>query len=117
MLRYSPDLLLNCSRPELSSLLLGPLGTNAGGFGSCGKVFENTADPDYRLLLAAIGRAKAVLESEPRYATPQFRPNRQYVREMKKYGILPTAFDQVKDPVDIFATDQEYWKSFWAKAQ
>jgi len=37
--RFSANILLNFSRPELSPLLLGPLAREAGGFGSCGPVF------------------------------------------------------------------------------
>jgi len=113
MLRYSPMILLNFSRPEFSSLLLAPLPASAGGFNSCGKVFENVSDPDYQLLLAAIKRGQALLDAEPRYGTPKFQPNRQYVREMKKYGVLPISFDLAKDKLDIFDADQQYWKSLW----
>jgi len=111
--RYSANILLNFTRPACSPLLLGPLATGAGGFGSCGDVFKDTNDPDYRDLLAAIERAKAIIEFEPRYATPGFRPNRQYIREMQKYGILPDAFDRRRDTLDVFETDQKYWRSLW----
>jgi hypothetical protein len=49
----------------------------------------------------------------PRFAVHGFQPNPQYVREMKKYGILPAGFDLAKDPLDVFAADQRYWQSFW----
>ncbi len=42
-----------------------------------------------------------------------FRPNKNYVREMKRYGILPPQFDLAKDPIDCYATDRAYWKLFW----
>jgi hypothetical protein len=32
---------------------------------------------------------------------------------MKKYAILPAAFDLTKNNLDVFQTDQSYWKSFW----
>ncbi|MEI8375116.1 MAG: hypothetical protein WCJ35_20030 [Planctomycetota bacterium] len=41
-----------------------------------------------------------------------FRPNKDYVREMKRYGILPPEFNLAKDPIDCYATDQAYWKLF-----
>ncbi len=44
--------------------------------------------------------------------TPE-RPSPNYVREMKRYGILPTDFDLATDPIDAYATDQAYWQSFW----
>lgn len=45
--------------------------------------------------------------------TGGFKPNKDYVREMKRYGILPPEFDVAKDPIDCYATDQAYWKLFW----
>jgi predicted component of viral defense system (DUF524 family) len=53
----------------------------------------------------------------PRYGTPGFRPNWQYVREMKRFGVLPAEFDPARSPIDIFATDQAYWKSLWPSAE
>ncbi|MBI4325001.1 MAG: PD40 domain-containing protein [Chloroflexi bacterium] len=111
--RFSVNIMLNFTRPQLSPLLLGPLAKAAGGFGSCGEVFKDTDDPDYRLLLSSIAKGKADLDAEPRFATPGFKPNPQYVREMKKYGILPPAFDLAKDTLNVYETDQEYWRSFW----
>lgn len=46
------------------------------------------------------------------YHVPDFRPNVHYVREMKRYGILPADFDLVS-PLDVYATDQAYWRQFW----
>ena len=111
--RLSPNILLNFTRPELSALLLGPLGKPAGGYGSCGEVFKDTKDADFQVMLAAIRRAKSALDREPRFGTPGFKPNRQYVREMKRFGTLPASFDLATDPVDVFATDQAYWRSLW----
>ncbi len=111
--KLSANILLNFTRPAKSSLLLGPLAKEAGGYGSCGRVFAGTDDPDFRRLLASIEQGKSDLDSVPRYATPGFRPNRQYVREMKRYGILPASFDPQSDPIDVFQADQAYWRSFW----
>jgi hypothetical protein len=111
--RFSPNILVNFTRPHFSPILLGPLSKEAGGFGSCGEVFKDTADPDYQLLLAAIERGKAELNAKPRFPSPDFKPNPQYVREMKKYGILPHAFDLAQDTLDVYEADQAYWRSFW----
>ena len=111
--RFSPNILLNFTRPEKSALLLGPLAKEAGGFESCGEVFEDKNDPDYRGLLAAIEKGKARIDAQPRFGTPNFKPNRQYVREMKRFGVLPPSFDPSRDPIDVFAADQRYWRSFW----
>jgi hypothetical protein len=65
------------------------------------------------VLLGAIQKAKADLDVEARFGTPGFQPNPQYVREMKRFGILPAAFELAKDSLDVFAIDQRYWRSLW----
>jgi len=111
--RFSENILVNLTRPPLSPLLLGPLAEEAGGWGSCDQVFADSDDADYQVLLALLEKAKTEADARPRYGTPDFRPNRQYVREMKKYGILKPDFDADKGPIDIFNVDQAYWRSFW----
>jgi hypothetical protein len=111
--RFTPNTLLNFTRPEWSPLLLGPLAKSAGGFGSCGGVFQDTDDPDYQLLLASIRQGTAELQAKPRFPSPDFQPNPQYVREMKKYGVLPPSFDLGKDTLDVYEADQHYWRSLW----
>ena len=111
--RYSVHILLNFTRPELSPLLLAPLAKVSGGLERCGAVFRDQTDPDYQAILGGLQAGKSLLDSEPRYGTPGFRPNPQYVREMQKYAILPATFDLTKSRLDVFQTDQSYWKSFW----
>jgi hypothetical protein len=77
-------------------------------------VFASTDDPDYRKLLDAIRAAGKRLEAIKRFDMPGFRPNEPYLREMKRYGILPAALGPA-DPVDPYAADQAYWRSFWLK--
>ncbi len=111
--RFSGHILLNLSRPELSPLLLGPLPKAAGGWGTCPSAFTGRDDIAYKILLAAIEREKKRLENVPRFGTSGFKPNKQYVREMKRFGVLPAEFDLSRDPIDVFETDQQYWKQFW----
>jgi hypothetical protein len=35
------------------------------------------------------------------------------VRELKRYGVLPASFDLATDPIDVYATDGQYFRSFW----
>ena len=44
--------------------------------------------------------------------TPE-SPSPHYIREMKRYGILPHDLDAAADPIDVYATDEAYWRSFW----
>jgi hypothetical protein len=44
--------------------------------------------------------------------TPE-RPSPNYLREMKRYGILPPELNPATDPFDAYAADQAYWRSFW----
>jgi hypothetical protein len=41
------------------------------------------------------------------------RPSPQYIRELKRYGILPPDFDLERDGIDAYATDEAYWQSLW----
>ncbi|MCP4786483.1 MAG: hypothetical protein GY903_31710 [Fuerstiella sp.] len=41
------------------------------------------------------------------------RPSPHYIREMKRYGILPAAFSIETDTIDAYETDEAYWRSFW----
>jgi hypothetical protein len=108
--RFSVHILLNLSEPENSPLLLGPLARKAGGFGSCDEVFKDKEDPDYIRLLSAIKDCKRKAETRPRFGTSGFRPNHQYIREMKTYGVLPDTFNADTDVVDPFQIDQDYWR-------
>lgn len=117
----SRHIVFNLSRPEKSLLLLAPLAEAAGGWGLCrdpktqasAAVFANTSDPDYQTLLAMIEAGREFLATQnPRFDLPQFRPRADWVRELKRYGILPA--DQTADvPVDVYATERRYWESLW----
>jgi len=110
--KFSPSMLVNLTRPELSPLLLGPLAKSAGGWESCGPVLTSTEDPAYLALRASLERGKAEAEQRPRYGTAGFRPNRQYIRELKRYGVLASDFDPATSPIDIFAADRAYWATY-----
>ena len=115
--RWSRDLFYNLSQPEKSVLLLAPLAKQAGGFESCGTiVFANTADSDYQKILAAIQDAKEKLEQIRRFDMPGFRPRVEYVRELKRYGILPA--NQGDDAAfDVYVAERAYWQSLWYRAE
>ena len=117
--RFSRHILYNLSQPARSLLLLAPLAKAAGGYGTCpvegapegGGVFGGTEDPGYRVLLGAIREAKAYLETIKRFDMPGFRPRKQYVREMKRFGILPETFRLDGSPVDVYKLERAYWAS------
>ena len=120
--KYHDEVLYNLSRPPQSPLLLAPLSQQAGGWGLCVKpaggptaeaVFQSVDDPDYRELLASIQSGQAELDRIKRFDMPGFRPNQHYVREMKRYGILPEDFDLDSDSIDSYQVDRAYWRSFW----
>jgi hypothetical protein len=113
------ELLYNLTDPERSLVLMAPLAKKAGGLGLCGSgagsqpVFADTRDPDYRRVFGQIMRASERLTAIKRFDMPGFKPSPHYVREMKRYGILPNSFDVTRDPLNVYETDQTYWKSFW----
>ena len=131
--RFSRHRVFNLTRPEKSLVLLAPLSRQAGGYaegepqqkqiredrGRPPKpivhplIFHDCRDPDYRKILAHIQAAKAKLDQIKRFDMPGFRPPPEYVREMKRYGALPAAFDLAKEPIDVYTTDRAYWRSLW----
>jgi len=123
---YVPrHLVYNLTRPEKSLILLAPLAKKAGGYELCkaaGRtagagptpVFADTTDPDYQKILALCKAGTDYLNKIKRFDMPGFRPRKAYVREMKRYGILPA--DLPDDaPIDVYATDRAYWQSLWHK--
>jgi hypothetical protein len=103
----------NLSRPDRSPILLAPLAKSAGGQGRCGKdVFKTKKDPCYQAVLRAIEQAGKRLEKGKRFDMPGFMPDPSYVREMKRFGILPDDH-KPDDPIDVYEVDQKYWESFW----
>lgn len=135
--RYSRHHVFNLSRPEKSLVLLVPLARAAGGYAegalpAAGDqrlvpedrrrppppavhpvVFADTSDPDYGAMLAHLVAAGAALDEIKRFDMPGFRPNEHYVRELKRFGVLPAAFDPARDPLDVYASDEAYWRSLW----
>jgi hypothetical protein len=113
-LRYSANVLLDFTAPAESALLLAPLAKASGGWERCGPpVFADATDPDLAALRAAIAQGKAALEAAGNFGHAEFRPNPQYLREMRRFGILPAAFDPAREPIDVFDIDQRYWRSLW----
>lgn len=131
----SRHILYNLTRPEKSVLLLGPLSKEAGGYGSCKEVlklyksgaiqklgnpvevFKDTSDPDYQTLLAMIQAGKDMLGEIKRFDMPGFRPRGEYLREMKRFGILSESFDVGSSELtmDAYEMDRRYWESLWHK--
>ena len=111
---FDAGVLVDYTQPECSSILLAPLAKEAGGLGRCGRaVFADKNDPDYKKVLASIESGKKLHDERPAWGMPGWKPNPQYVREMKRFGVLPESFDLAKDAFDPFAIDQAYWRSLW----
>ncbi len=119
------ELLFNLSHPEASLALLAPLSKEAGGLDLCramtngqvsarqsAQVFCSTNDPSYQKILATIRKAGEHLNKIKRFDMPGFMPNVPYIREMKRFGILPATLGP-DESVDVYATDEKYWRSFW----
>ena len=112
--------LYNLSHPEKSMVLLAPLAKESGGYGWCSAkgsepIFRDARDPDYLRILDAVRRAKDRRETHRPSDMPDFRPNEHYVRWMRRFGILPSDFDLAGDFVDVYRTDEAYWRSLWHK--
>ena len=120
-LRLARHAVFNLSRPDKSLMLLAPLAKEAGGYGLCQTtdqngterpVFSDRNDPDYQAIRALCHEGQLCLDKIKRFDMPGFQPPKAYVREMKRYGVLPEAFDQ-DQPVDSYTLDQAYWQSLW----
>ncbi len=119
-------LLFNLTRPEKSLMVLAPLSENAGGYGLCKRaaasgepdkliaVLENAKDPDYTNILALCQDGKRHLDRITRFDMPEFRPRPSYIREMKRFGILPPNLP-ANARIDVYAADRAYWQSLWWK--
>lgn len=124
--RFSRHLLYNLTRPEQSPLLLAALAKEAGGLALCREggpgtdsvaaVFRDTTDPDYQTILAAIVDAHKALEEIKRFDMPGFQPRPEWVREMKRFGVLPER-TPAGEALDVYAIERKYWESLWPGAQ
>jgi hypothetical protein len=131
--RSSRHHVFNLTEPAQSLMLKAPLAKSAGGYaeGPAGDpkpvaidlahapkpfkhpiLFENTNDADYQAVLAHIQAAKARLDEIKRFDMPGFTPCEQYVREMKRYKLLPESFDLAKDLINVYEMDKKYFDSF-----
>ena len=121
----SRHIVFNLSHPEKSLILLAPLAESAGGWGLCRdprtrepvKVLADKADPGYQALLAlcAAGR-DALAQGTRRFDMSGFLPRADWLREMKRYGILP-ADTTASAPLDCYAVERRYWESLWHTPQ
>jgi hypothetical protein len=119
-LNTSRHIVFNLSRPEKSLLLLAPLAESAGGWGLCqdpktkskANVFPGQNDPDYLALRAMCDAGKQRMDQIKRFDMPDFRPRIDWVREMKRYGIL-SAGVSAEDQIDVYETERRYWQSLW----
>ena len=124
LLGTSRHIVFNLTRPEHSLIVLGPLAASAGGWGLCRdpknkepvSVFASTADPDYQKLLAVCVAGKERMDKAKRFDMEGFRPRADWVREMKRYGILSAATGS-DEPLDVYAVEKRYWQSLWPMPQ
>ena len=76
-------------------------------------VFASTADPGYQAILAMVVAGKEFLDRDStRFDKPGFKPRADWVREMKRYGVLPECV-KPEEVTDAYGIEQDYWKSLW----
>ena len=133
MSRFSRHRIFNLTAPDKSLVLLSPLSKKSGGYAEGEPVktqvmeslnippepvkhpviFENTDDVDYQKILTHVMAGRDKLNEIKRFDMPDFKPNHHYIREMKRYGVLPASFDLDKDSIDVYETDRKYWEMLW----
>jgi len=123
-IKMSRHIMFNLSRPEKSLILLAPLSPHSGGYGLCAEhgskagesmpaaVFADTNDPDYQKILAMCADGCDYLDKNKRFDMPGFRPTPQYVREMRRFGIV-TNNVAANAAIDAYQADGAYWQSLW----
>jgi hypothetical protein len=119
-LNTSRHIVFNLTHPDQSLMLLAPLAKAAGGWGLCHEpgstnrvaVFNETNDSDYAALKAMCVTGKERLEQIKRFDMANFRPRQDWVREMKRYGILAAEMKS-DEQVDVYAVEKKYWESLW----
>ena len=119
-IRRNRHIVFNLTKPDRSLMLLAPLAKSAGGQGTCseesqspgeGTVFTTTEDPDFQAILGMCQAGHRRLGEIKRFDMPGFRPRPEWIREMKRCGVLAEDFDPANDPIDVYATEQSYWES------
>ena len=78
-------------------------------------IFKDETDRDYLAILTHIRAAGRKLHEIKRFDMPGFKPNEHYVREMRRFGILPASFNVDRDAINVYDTDSDYWASLWHK--
>jgi hypothetical protein len=115
--KFSRQIVYDLTVPDKSLLLRAPLAKSAGGYESCGTaVLPGKDDPRYQTILAAIERTKTRLEEIRRFDMSGFVPPSQYVRELKKFQVLPPEHIPTT-PVDVYELEQKYWRSLWYRPE
>ena len=120
-LPLSRHFMFNLTRPEKSLILMAPLAKTAGGYAVNTEkmkhphpvVFKDTSDADYQAILKMVDAGKKKLDEVKRFDMSGFKPRKEYIREMKRYGVLPANFNIDKDDVDIYKLDEWYWRHLW----
>ena len=112
-LNTSRHIVFNLSRPEKSLILLAPLAESADGWGLCHtNVFVSKSDPGYQQLLDLLLAGQNFLDQNTRFDAENFRPRKDWVREMQRYGILPECVTP-DDVTDVYKVERAYWASLW----
>jgi hypothetical protein len=131
---FFADHRFNLTRPAKSLMLLAPLAKEAGGLGLCRQrsavkkrdpnapeapqatIFTSTDDPHYQMLLASLrDLADWWRDDITSFELDTFVPQYGYIRELKRYGVLPETYEHGKDPVRPFEFDEAYWRSLQHK--
>jgi hypothetical protein len=105
--------IVNISEPEKSFLLRAPLAKDSGGLGICSRiVFENKNDPLFKEIVQSLNRTRKKLEQDKRFDMSGFRPNKDYIREMQKYGLIKKNL-QDDETFDYYKIEREYFDSWY----
>ena len=119
-LNTSRHIVFNLTQPNKSILTLAPaqrrcrrVAVRDPKTGTPSNVFTSPSDPDYRTLVAMSTAGQHRLAASKQFDMRGFKPRLDWVREMKRYGILD-AGTLPDDEMDVSRSRrQRYWKSLW----
>jgi len=108
------NFLFNLTHPEKSLLLRAPLAKEAGGLGYCqdetgeaANVFASTDDPDCIALLTSVRDVRKEMNA---LDLPGFKPNKSYLDQMKRFGLLDENASTDLDWEALRALDERYYQ-------
>lgn len=117
---------VNMDNIDASRILRAALAKDAGGHATVSDaektkgwrkhliVFSDKSDPAYQALRQDVAELVAKAKANRwTYSVDDWQPNEHYIREMKRYGVLPDDYDRRTGQMSPFEMDRRYYELFY----